>query len=249
MGSPLIVVGEESGESESALSGGWIGAVVGPAAQEGLDEAFGFPVGAGTVRAGAQVAQAEPSTGGGEAVRAIAGAVVGHDAGDFDSVAGVPGDQPSKEGSRGGGSLVSQDFGISQTGGVVDSNVNELPAGTPATLPAVASDAMADDLDAPQLLGVDMDELSGMVSLVAADGWHRVEVLEPREALPGQNAGDGGRASSRLERRSGGPSADAGAIGGSLRQRPDGSDKANDGAENCDRPAPPPRPPDNELSI
>jgi hypothetical protein len=127
-------------------------------------------------------------------VRAIAGAVVGHDAGDFDSETGVPGDESSKEGGSGWGSFVSQDFGVSQTGGVIDGDVNELPAGSSTALPAVACDAVADDLDAAQLLGVDMDELSRMVSLVAADGFLRVEVLEPRKTLADQDAGNRGRA-------------------------------------------------------
>src|SRR6266404_3651526 len=116
MGSPVIVVGEEFGESLGALGGGWIGAVVGPAAQESLDEAFGFSVGARAVGAGTQVTQAESSAGGGEAARDVAAAVVGHDAGDFHTVAGVPGDQPSKEGGGSWGSFVSQDFCICQTG-------------------------------------------------------------------------------------------------------------------------------------
>jgi len=134
------------------------------------------------------VAQAEPFAGRGEAARDVAAAVVGHDALDRDAVAGVPGDQSSKEGGSGRGSFVSQDFGISQTGGVVDSDVNELPAGSSAALPAVACDAVADDLDAAQLLGVDMDEFSGMVSLVAANGFLRVEVFEPGKTLPSQDA-------------------------------------------------------------
>jgi hypothetical protein len=159
-----------------------------------LDEAFGFPVGARAVGSGAEVTQSEPSAGGGEAVRDVAAAVVGHDAGDFDAVAGVPGNQSSKEGGSGRGSFVSQDFGISQTGSVVDGDVNELPADTSGTLSVVAGDAVADDSDAAQFLGVDMNELSGMVSLVAADGFLRVEVLEPGEALPSQYAGHRGRA-------------------------------------------------------
>src|SRR5216683_5210600 len=189
MGSPVIVVGEEFGEFLSALDRGGIGAVVGPATQERLDKTFSFSVGAGSVGSGAQVAQAESSAGGGEAVRAIAGAVVGHDAGDFDAVTGVPGDEASEEGGSGRGSFVSQNLGVSQSGGIVDGDVNELPAGASAALPAVAGDTVADDLNAAQLLGVDMYELAGLVSLVAADGFCRVEVLEPGEALPSQDAG------------------------------------------------------------
>src|SRR5258708_17970761 len=217
MGSPLIVVGEEFGESLSALDRGGIGTVVGPAAQERLDKTFSFSIGAGSVRSGERVAQAESGAGGGEAVRAIAGAVVGHDAGDFDAVAGVPGDEASKEGGSGWGSFVSQNFGISQTGGVVDSDVNELPAGSSTALSAVACDAVADDLNPAQLLGVDVDELPGMVSLVAADGFFRVEGLEPREGPRGKGCGPPWQGSSRRQKRSGDRSARAGAIGGALR--------------------------------
>src|SRR5439155_26355780 len=103
----------------------------------------------------------------------VARAVVGHDAGDFDAVAGVPRDQAFKEGGSGRRSLVSQDFGISQTGGIVDSDMNDLPANSPGAQPSVACDAVADDFNAGQLLGIDMDELSRMVSLVAADGFLR----------------------------------------------------------------------------
>jgi hypothetical protein len=167
--------------------------MVGPSAQESLDEAFGFSIGARAVGSSTQVAQAEPSAGGGEAAGDVAGAVVGHDAGDGDAVGAVPGDQSSKEGNRCWRPFVGKDFGISETGGVVDGDVNELPPGTAAALPAIAGDAVADDLDAAQLLDIDVDELSGTVSLVTADGFLGVEVLEPRETLLGQDAGHCGR--------------------------------------------------------
>jgi hypothetical protein len=158
-----------------------------------LDEAFGFPVGARAVGSGAQVAQAEPSAGRGEAAGDVAGAIVGHDACDCDAVTGVPGDQSSKEGDSGWRSFVSQNFGVSQTGGVVDSDMDELPPGTSSALPAVAGDAVADDLDAPQLLDVNVDELSGVVSLVAENGFFGVEVLESRQTFLGQDASHRGR--------------------------------------------------------
>jgi hypothetical protein len=82
---------------------------------------------------------------------------------------------------------------LSQTGGVAADDVDELPAGTRGALPAVAGDAVADDLDAAQLLGVDVDELSGVVSLVAANGLLRVEVGQPRQTFSGQHAGHRGR--------------------------------------------------------
>ncbi len=51
MRSPVIVVVEEVGQFESALDGGWIRAAVRPAAEEGLDEALGFSICAGAMRA------------------------------------------------------------------------------------------------------------------------------------------------------------------------------------------------------
>src|SRR5207248_3762133 len=99
----------------------------------------------------------------------------------------VPGDQSSKEGNSGWRSFVSQDFGIGQTGGIVDGNVDELPTDASSALPAVTGDAVTDDLDAAQLLDVNMDELSGVVSLVAANGFFGIEVAEPRQALTGQD--------------------------------------------------------------
>ena len=47
----MIVVGEEVGQFESALDRGWIRAAVSPAAEERLDEALGFSVCAGAIRA------------------------------------------------------------------------------------------------------------------------------------------------------------------------------------------------------
>ena len=64
--------------------------------------------------------------------------------------------------------------------GVVDADVDELPAGAArAALPAIAGDAVADALEAAELLDVDVDQLAGLLALVAA---HRLGRLERREA-------------------------------------------------------------------
>lgn len=206
---PEIVVVEERVESESSVERGWIGSAVSPTAQESLDESFGLSVGAGTVGPGAQMAQAEALAGRGEAAGYVAGTVVGHDARDVDSMAGVPGDQPSKEGDSGGRSFISQDFGISQTGSVVHGNMDELPTSTSSALFAVASNAMADDLDAAQLLDIDVDELARQIPLIAANGLPGVEILESGQTRSNQDASYGGRAraDSRGDLRSGLPAA------------------------------------------
>ena len=53
MGSPEIVVVEESGQALRSVSRGWVGSFVGPASEQGLDEAFGLAVGSGVVGLGA----------------------------------------------------------------------------------------------------------------------------------------------------------------------------------------------------
>src|SRR5512136_2755308 len=132
MGSPVIVEGEEAGELEGALGGGGIGASVGPAAKQCLDEFLSLSIGAGTIGARAQMTEAELSASRGKAVGAVAVAVVGHDARDRHAVGEIPEDQSSEEGRGGGRSFVGEDFGVSQAGSVINGDVDELPAGSAA---------------------------------------------------------------------------------------------------------------------
>jgi hypothetical protein len=194
MGSPVIVVGEESGEFSGTAIGAGVGTSVSPAAQEGLDKAFGFAVGARAVSPGSDVLEAEGAAGGGKAQRDVAGAVIGHDADDTNATGFVPGQEASKESDGGGGSLVRQDFGVSHARGIVDADMNEFPSGSSAAVPGISGDAVADDLNASELFDVDVNELSGFFFLIAVGGLLGVEVLKPRESLAAQDAGDGRRA-------------------------------------------------------
>jgi hypothetical protein len=82
----VVVVGPGS-EGEIALIG--VGPVsgVGPLAQGGLDEAFGFAVGLWRVRASAAVLEAHLATSAAKLVGAIAAAVIGEQSTDGDAVA------------------------------------------------------------------------------------------------------------------------------------------------------------------
>ena len=82
------------------------------------------------------MADAELVAGDAVQVGAVGGAVVGHDPLDGDVVAGVEGDGSFEELDGGGGFLVAVDFDVGQAGGVVDADVDELPAGV-ADAPAV----------------------------------------------------------------------------------------------------------------
>jgi hypothetical protein len=69
------------------LGPGVDGACVGPLREGGLDEALGLAVGLGCVGLGADVLELQPFAGAREGAGFVAGAVVGHDAGDLDAEA------------------------------------------------------------------------------------------------------------------------------------------------------------------
>ena len=194
MGSPVIVEGKEAGEPKGTLDGSWIGPSIGPAAEKGLDEAFGFSIGARAVGACSEVTETESSAGRSKTARAVARAVIGHDASDWDAMGAVPSHQSFQEGGRGRGSFIGLDLGIGQTGSIIDGDVDEFPAGASGLFAVVAGDAMTNGFDTGELLGVDVDEFSRAVTLVAANQRLGIEVLKPREAFPRQDAGHGGGA-------------------------------------------------------
>ena len=87
-----VVVLEPWGEMLIAFFGVEVMANVGPLAQGGLDEAFGFAIGARSVRTSEAVLDSELEAGGAELAGAIAGAVVGEQAADGNAVLSVKGD-------------------------------------------------------------------------------------------------------------------------------------------------------------
>ena len=76
--------------------------------------------------------------------------------------------------------------------------MHEFPAGALAAparaglAGAVAGDAMADLVEAAELLDVEMDEFARMLALVAAHGFGGLESLEAAQAGGGEDAADGG---------------------------------------------------------
>ena len=82
MGTVEVVMLEPGRELLIAFVGVEVMANVSPLAQGGLNEAFGLAVGAGSVRAGEAVLDAELEAGGAKLAGAIAGAVVGEQAAD-----------------------------------------------------------------------------------------------------------------------------------------------------------------------
>src|ERR1019366_3631122 len=88
---------------------------------------------------------------------------------------------------------VGQDFRVSHAGMVVDRQMQIFPA-DPAAVAlalAIAGDAMADLLETTELFDVDVDDLAGMLALVAAHRLGRFQCREPVEAAPPQDAAHG----------------------------------------------------------
>src|SRR5208283_1846954 len=83
------VVVQPGGELLVAFFGVGVVADISPLAQSGLDEAFGFAVGAGSVGSGEAMADTEFLAGGAKAVRAIAMSVVGEQAANGDAMLGI----------------------------------------------------------------------------------------------------------------------------------------------------------------
>ena len=123
-----VVKVEPAGQRRGAVLGAGEGPGIGAFAHDSLNEALGLAVGARRVGLGAQVAQAGGDTGVAEGMAAVGAAVVGHDALDGDAVAGEPGERPAEEGGGAGLALVGQDLGIGQARGIVDRDVQGLPA-------------------------------------------------------------------------------------------------------------------------
>jgi len=95
--------------------------------------------------------------------------------------------------------LIGQKLGEGDAGSVIDGDVEKLPSGAAGVIAlAVASDAVADPLDAGELLDIEVDEFARVLTLVAAHRRWRLQRGEPGEAVATQDARYGGLADGRL---------------------------------------------------
>src|SRR5262245_16772179 len=140
---------------------------VGPLAQQRTDETLGFAVRARGIGPCAAMRQAPRPAGGGEDARAIAGAIVGQHAVHPHAAPAKPGHGPAQKGGHARPVVVGQDFRVRHPRAIIDAHVDELPADAPRLAPPIAGDAMAHVPDAPQLLGIEMQQLAGLGPFVA----------------------------------------------------------------------------------
>lgn len=188
-----IVPMQPYGQFGGSVVRGRIGDGVGPFPESSLDEALGLAVGLGRIGLGPDMLEAEVSAGLGEGFRPVAGAVVGHDAGDGDAEACIIGDRRLEEGDGAFLLLVGQDLAEGDARGVVNADMDELPAGAARlALLWIAGDAVPDLAEATELLDVDVDHLAGVLALVAPDRFGRLDVLQPRQPGALQHPADSG---------------------------------------------------------
>jgi hypothetical protein len=134
------------------------------------------------------VLDAERPAGNGVDGRDVGGAVVGEDPLDRDPVAGEEADRSAQEDEGGRRPLVAQDLGVGEAGGVVDADVDELPAGGSAASARSVGEPRGVVLvcrepvpgaagDPAEPLDVDVDELAGARALIAP---RRLEAQPPQ---------------------------------------------------------------------
>src|SRR5260221_13312411 len=97
--------------------------------------------------------------------------------------------------------LIGQKLGEGDAGSVIDGDVEKLPSGAAGVIAlAVARDAVADPLDAGELLDIEVDELARVLTLVAAHRRWRVQRRVPGRGGAGRGARDGGLGDGGLSR-------------------------------------------------
>jgi hypothetical protein len=108
----------------------------------------------------------------GEGFRAVAGAVVGHEASNLDAMQCVERDDLNKSGNDAGDLFIGMDAGEAQAGVVVDGDVERLSSGAFVAIGPIAGAAHPGAHDAAELFDVEVNEFAGRVAFVA-DGWRR----------------------------------------------------------------------------
>jgi hypothetical protein len=187
---PVIEM-EERLESSSAQRGVLVSASVGPFAEGSLDEAFGFAVGARSIRPGELVLDAESEESRGEAIGAVAGAVIGEEALDGDAEAVEVSQSGVEKAQSARGRLVWPDLSKGEAGVVVDGDMDVLVARADGISGRIGGDAHTRAHKTSESLDVEMKQFAWSGALVALDGGWRIEVAPVVEVVAAQQARDG----------------------------------------------------------
>ncbi len=178
-----IVAMEPGLEMGGAMSGVGINSGIGPFAQRGLDETFGFAIGAWRVGKGEEVAQAEALAGIAELMGAIARAVVAHDPLGFNAQGSEVSQGTLEENHGTLVALIRHDLGKGETGSVVDADMDKFPPGPADLVAPVVRDSVTWTDDSPQLFDIEVEQFPWELALVADHRWSGLEGAEPGQAV------------------------------------------------------------------
>jgi hypothetical protein len=192
-----VIVGVDDERKSSQPS--WVvrvGALIGPLLQEGLDESLGLAVGLRTVVARASVRGSDGIQGLVERPRSdVALGVAGHYPLDGDPVLRQMGCRAKDEPSRGLTSLIGQHPDVGVAGTIVHGDVDVVVSDPPAPPGPIAVDPVSSSgSDPPEFLHVQVHQLPGPLTLVAADRHPggSIEPVQTRQAAAAKHRVDRG---------------------------------------------------------
>ena len=145
-------------------------------AQSGLNEAFGFAVGAWSIGSGEVVADAEFSASVAEQMRTVTVTIVGEQAANGDAALGEESDGGTEEGDGSIGLLVGQDAGEGEAGVVVDGDMQRFPTSKLRTTAATAVAANGNPLITGQGFDVEMEHIAWSGVFITHDGGSGMEM-------------------------------------------------------------------------
>jgi hypothetical protein len=117
--------------------------------------------------------------------------VVGHDPLDAYAQRGEPGGGAIEEAGAAGAARVGQQLGVGKPRGIVDRDMEVLPADPARPVAPIAGDPVAETVDPAELLAVEVEEFAGGGALIANHWRRRLQGAEPAEAEAAQHAADG----------------------------------------------------------
>jgi len=151
-----------------------------------LDEAFGFAIGARSVRACEEVAQTMALTSGTEVMGAITRAVIAHETLRFNAQGSKVGQSALQEKDRTLVVLLRHDLGKSEPRSIVNTDMDIFPTGAAHRVTPVESHAVAWMDDLGQLFNIKVEQLAGKLALVAHHRRRRLEGTQASETMPAQ---------------------------------------------------------------
>lgn len=165
-----IVIVEVEWEAGGAVVAGVVGASVGPLASDGLDEAFGLAIGLWSVGFGEEMLEAELLAGGGKEFGAVGGAAIGEDLLDVDAMSLVEVEGLVERGQDAGSFLIGKEGGKSDSGMVINGDVQTFDSRARIAVGAVAGGTDARLMKPAKLFNIKVKEFAGGGAFIT-DGW------------------------------------------------------------------------------